>query len=311
MGQAELNSTGEPLSGPCPLCGHTEYGDWRFGLLRCRKCEFIVAESVWRMAANEQLNEGSFGDAYEPVRSFWVRMFEAWNNRRTMSRLPGAGGELLEIGVGSGSFLAYARARGYSPMGCDLSSAVCGKVERSTGIRIHCGHVGTLPEGQLFDVVVMNHVLEHVCDPVEFLKSVRSHLKPNGTLHLAVPNAGSWGACLPGWISYEPYHLLYFTPETVRLAVEKAGFEISRLATHESFSGWFLAVLHTMLGKSLSTRTTRDQVSVPGHSTRIVEHFYRLFMVAAGLVSLPLRRLQEYLERGDELILLAENPANV
>lgn len=299
------------MNGTCPLCGHAQFGVWRFGLLRCRKCELIVAESVWRAAANEQLNESSFGDSYEPVRSFWVGLFEAWNNRRTMGRLPAAGGDLLEIGVGSGSFLAYARARGYSPIGCDLSSAVCGKVERSTGMRIHCGHVGTLPEGQLFDVVVMNHVLEHVCDPVAFLKSVRSHMKPNGVLHLAVPNAASWEACLPGWISYEPYHLLYFSPKTVRLAVEKAGFGISQIATHESFSGWFLAVLRTMLGKPLSNVTPRDPAAPSGYSSRVVEHSYRLVMVAAGLVTLPLRRLQEYLGKGDELILLAENTTNV
>ena len=122
----------DDLSKTCPLCGGTAFADWRFRLLRCEQCDLVVAGSVWRPAANEQFNEASFGDNYEPVRSFWVRMFEDWNNRRTMSRLPdaiGTGGRLLEIGVGSGSFLAYAKSHGYSPLGCDLSAAICREVE--------------------------------------------------------------------------------------------------------------------------------------------------------------------------------------
>lgn len=298
------------MNGLCPLCGHTQFADWRFGLFRCQKCEIIVADAVWRQTANEKLNEIAFGDTYEPVRSFWVRMFEAFNNRRTMSRLPRVGGDLLEIGVGSGSFLTYAKDCGYSPLGCDLSAAACARVERGTGIPIHYGSVESVPEGQLFDVVVVNHVLEHVCDPVTFLKAVRSHLKSNGVLHLVVPNVEAWEARLSGWISYEPYHLLYFTPCTLRLAVEQAGFVVRHLRTHESFSGWMLAIFRTVLGKSRLSRVAHESRTRASESIHFVEHTYRLVMVAFGLVTLPLRRFQDMLESGDELVMLVGNRPN-
>lgn len=303
----------EHMAKACPMCGGTDFATWRFALLRCEKCELVVDEAVWRPAANEQMEEAFFGESYEPVRSFWVRLFEVMKNRRTMRRLRGyaeLAGDLLEIGVGSGSFLAYAQARGFVPLGCDLSAAICGRVERNTGIRMHCGPLESLLDQQKFDVVVMNHVLEHVSDPQSLLKAAHARLKPDGVLHLAVPNVAAWEARLPGWNSYEPYHLLYFTPRTLRATAEEVGFEILEVTTHESFSGWFLALLRTLLKKGHSARVQqRGNTSAKG-STSILEHGYRLTMVAWGLATLPLRRLQEMLGKGDEVILLARNGNN-
>lgn len=303
----------EHMAKACPTCGGTDFSTWRFGLLCCAKCELVVDAAVWRPTANEQMEEAFFGESYEPVRSFWVRSFEALNNRRTMKRLrghAGLAGSLLEIGVGSGSFLAYAQARGFVPLGCDLSPAICRRVERNTGINIHCGPLESLPDQQRFDVVVMNHVLEHVSDPQSLLKAALAHLKPGGVLHLAVPNVAALEARLPGWTSYEPYHLLYFTPRTLRATAEEVGFEILEVTTHESFSGWFLAILRTLLKKDHSAQVQPGANTSAKGSTSILEHGYRLTMVAWGLATLPLRRLQEMLGKGDEVILLARNGNN-
>ena len=299
------------MSRICPLCGGSQFTDARFGLLRCVQCDLVVNEVVWESAANEKLNEVSFGDNYVPVRSFWVRMFENLNNRRTISCLHCAAdvtcGRLLEIGVGSGSFLTYAKAHGYSPCGCDLSAAICRRVEQSTGLSMHCGLLESMPDNQLFDVVVMNHVLEHVSDPVAFLNAVRVRLKPGGVLHLAVPNVGAWEAMLPGWNSYEPYHLLYFTQKTLRLVAEKSGFKIHHLTTHESFSGWFLAILRTLLKKDHLKPVQQSQRASIRQPTSFVEHAYRVVMITWGVITLPIRRIQELMGKGDEVILLARN----
>lgn len=309
MGEAGLNPL-ENMAKACPLCGGTDFAIWRFGLLRCEKCDLVVDEAVWHPAANEQMEEAFFGESYEPVRSFWVRLFEALNNRRTMKRLrcrTGLAGDLLEIGVGSGSLLAYAQACGFVPLGCDLSAAICRRVERNTGIRMHCGSLESLPDQQRFYVVVINHVLEHVSDPKSMLKAALARLKPGGVMHLAVPNVAAWEARLPGWNSYEPYHLLYFTPRTLRATVEEIGFEILEVNTHESFSGWFLAILRTLLKKDPSAQIQQGANTSAKRSTSIVEHAYRLVMVTWGVLSLPFRRFQELLGKGDEVILLARN----
>lgn len=306
-----MNSVGvHDMSKYCPLCSGQIFARWLFGLSICKRCDLVVADSIWQRAANEQLNEAFFGVNYEPFRSAWVRIFERLNNRRTMKRLraaTGVGVQLLEIGVGSGSFLEYAKTCGYSPLGCDLSPAICSRIEQRTGISMHCGYLESLSNQQLFDVVVMNHVLEHVSDPVALLKAVRSRLKRGGLLHLAVPNVGSWEARLPGWNSYEPYHLLYFTPQTLQLAAERAGFEIQRMTTHESFSGWFLAILCTLLTKDNVRQSQQKLRTSTKQSTSIVEHAYYFVMVTWGVFTFPFRLFQEFHGKADEIILLATN----
>jgi len=274
----------------------------------------MVAAAVWRPQANEELNDASFGDDYQPVSSFWVRGFEASNNRRRMrsiQQLAGvSGGELLEVGVGSGSFLAHAAAHGFSPRGCDLSPSICRRVERETGATVHCGPIASLPQDTRFDVIAMHHLLEHVSDPIALLEAARARLKPGGTLQLAVPNTGAWEARLRGWTSYEPYHLLYFTPVTLRRAVERAGFTVVQVKTHESFSGWMLTIARTMLGYPAQERRRR-----PGSAAikrrALTEHLYRVALVMAGLLTLPVRRVQAWLGHGDELIVVATTGARI
>jgi hypothetical protein len=169
---------------------------------------------------------------------------------------------------------------------------------------VHCGPIASLPQETCFDVIAMHHLLEHVSDPIALLQAARARLKPGGALQLAVPNTGAWEARWRGWTSYEPYHLLYFTPVTLRRAVEQAGFTVVQLKTHESFSGWMLTISRTMLGYSAQERGCGPGSAVIKRRAS-TEHLYRAALVTAGLLTLPVRRVQEWLGHGDELILVA------
>jgi len=295
------------INGVCPSCGRTAFDQFRMNLLECNTCGLVVDRAVWQQSVNETLEDEWFGEGYEPQRSPWVRVFERWNNARTYRRLASLelpGKSLLEIGVGSGSFLQYMRDLGFDVLGCDLSKAVCRMVGEKYGLATHHGSVSELPDTPQFDIVVMNHVLEHVADPVGVLREIRLRLKPGGALHIAVPNIASWDARLPGWTSFEPYHLLYFTPKTLHATVEQAGFIIEKTATHESFSGWFLAVLRTLLGTHRSKASDRT-TSREARERSPVEHAYRVAMVVSGILTLPLRVVQGLFGKGDEVVLIA------
>jgi len=252
-----------------------------------------------------------FDEDYDPQESPWVRFFEYWNNRRTLNRiisLSTTGSRLLEIGVGSGSFLAFAKSRGFQVTGCDLSGPICRLAERKFRLPVHHGGANTLPDEPVFDVVVMNHVLEHVPDPVGLLREVQRRMKPGGVLHVAVPNVDSWESMFPGWTGFEPYHLVYFHPATLRDTAERAGLLVTQVFTHESFSGWFLALLRTFMGikrleasRCISVRKRR--------ATSLAEHAYRTVMVFSGMITWPLRKLQASLGKGDEAVLIATTPS--
>jgi 2-polyprenyl-3-methyl-5-hydroxy-6-metoxy-1,4-benzoquinol methylase len=295
----------------CPLCASSHFADHHFGLLRCIGCGLIMDRRAFAPQLDRALNEEAFGDQYEPQRSFWVRWFETVKSRRYLANLRRAGvtqGRLLEIGVGSGSFLDAARKAGFEPMGCDLSRSLATRVTQRTGIPVHCGDLAALPR-HAFDIVCMHHVLEHVSDPVGFLQIARERLTPGGTLHVTVPNVSCWEAKFPGWNCYAYYHLTYFDATTLRRALESARFVVVRIGSHESFSAWFLTLVRTAAGirSSEAPSTLATNPSRKSHWRFFFEHPYRLAMVGSGLLIWPLRWLQERFGHGDELLAVARS----
>ncbi len=252
----------------------------------------MLSPLIWQRHINDEMEEEWFGESYVADDSVWVRLFESWNNRRTLRRLSSvklSGKRLLEIGVGSGSFLKAAQERGFDVAGCDLSVPICQQVESRHGIQMHCGPLDDLPENEMFDVVVLNHVLEHVEEPLAFLGEIEKRLTPGGIVHIAVPNIECSEAALSGWTSYEPYHLSYFSTATLDRAVSAVGLKVESMRTHESFSGWFLAVLRTVIGVNKKEGAiTRPAVmsfnAVIARSQRsnFIEHAYRVAMVLVG-----------------------------
>ena len=301
----------------CPICMCTDFTPREMGLWACNQCSIVFSPSIWQPQANEILEDEWFGENYRPVTSSWVRTFESLNNRRTLARLSRAkapGNRLLEVGVGSGSFLQAAQNNGLNVVGCDLSKAIVSRVNQEFGIEMQCASLSDIPGEGRFDIIVMNHVLEHVSDPVGFLRDAFRLLSPGGIIHLSVPNQASWEAKLPGWTSYEPYHLLYFNPIALRHVVTEASFSIEKEMTYEPFAGWFLAVLRTLLGinrngQILDSSNSKYR-SKNTHRPSLIEHAYRVAMVLSGIGLWPLRYLQARYGHGEEAICIARKDKN-
>lgn len=85
-----------------------------------------------------------------------------------------------------------------------------------------------------FDAVTLNHVIEHVPDPVKLLRECWRVLKPNGKLILVTPNIKSLGHRVFGknWRGLEvPRHLFIFSRQSLRTCAELAGVKIQELRT--------------------------------------------------------------------------------
>jgi SAM-dependent methyltransferase len=96
-------------------------------------------------------------------------------------------GRLLDVGCNLGDLLMVARERGWSPEGLEINSENACYLEQR-GFTMHRTYLEQAAiEDNRFDAVVINHVLEHVPEPNEFLRSVRRVLRPGGLLFVGVP----------------------------------------------------------------------------------------------------------------------------
>lgn len=135
-------------------------------------------------------------------------------------------GILIEIGAGVGLLVDEARRAGFDAIGYEPSKAACRAAKRAFGVTLIQMPFRTLRK-QKADVVVMNHVLEHIRDPHAIVSSVTSSLSPGGVFVVGVPNFGSvlarakkgrWQSLIPD------QHRWHFTLHTLDALVVPCGF---------------------------------------------------------------------------------------
>jgi SAM-dependent methyltransferase len=140
---------------------------------------------------------------------------------------------LLDFGCGGGYFLAHAANAGWSAKGFDVGDAAI-ETCRANNLTV-TNQISDL-EPASFDVIVLNHVFEHIEEPASLLRALRLLLMPQGKLIVVVPNVRSARARLSLPILSRkcgfderhrafPIHLWYFSPATLAKLLRTAGFE--------------------------------------------------------------------------------------
>ncbi|MEN8257634.1 MAG: class I SAM-dependent methyltransferase [Thermodesulfobacteriota bacterium] len=144
-------------------------------------------------------------------------------------------GKLLEVGCGSGDRLVWMRKAGWEVEGQEVDPKAAESARTAHGIKVHFGELEKLDlaEGS-YDVIIMNHVIEHVYDPVTLLTECRRLLKSAGELVVITPNIKSSGHKYFGlnWLGLDPpRHLCLFSPNILELFAQKVGFEHYQTST--------------------------------------------------------------------------------
>ncbi len=137
-------------------------------------------------------------------------------------------GRVLDVGCGSGNWLAFMQDLGWKGIGCDFDpSAVQAAAQRGLDVRLGPIETQNFSDAE-FDAVTLNHVIEHLPNPLETLRECLRVLKPGGSLFVATPNANSLSHTVFGkdWRGLElPRHLFVFTPNALSSLLLKAGFD--------------------------------------------------------------------------------------
>jgi SAM-dependent methyltransferase len=152
------------------------------------------------------------------------------NERRAdlLTSILGATGSLLDVGCGTGDFMAAMRDRGWTVLGVD-PIAESGEIARSRGLDVRTAMLADagVAQGE-WDVVSAFHVLEHVPDAAAFLRELAAWARPGGHVLVESPNWNSHLRRTAGdrYVHLRPLeHVVHLEPRTLRLAFERAGLE--------------------------------------------------------------------------------------
>lgn len=97
---------------------------------------------------------------------------------------------VLDVGYGDASFLILSKRLGHEVYGYEFDQQLNSKA-REYGIRIIDDPTQSTDYQEFFDYVSLNHVVEHVTDPYEFLQCLVMKTKTDGKIFLETPNVES------------------------------------------------------------------------------------------------------------------------
>jgi len=141
---------------------------------------------------------------------------------------------VLDYGCGAGQSLLELEKLGAEAYGLEADPNARQVVD-ALGLRIHIGTIDENPfPGVMFDLIVMNQVLEHIPRPDLLLVKLAKRLRPGGHIVLSVPNGDSFYCNRTGrdWINWHiPYHLHHFNPRSIRLFLRRSGWNVLTLRT--------------------------------------------------------------------------------
>jgi 2-polyprenyl-3-methyl-5-hydroxy-6-metoxy-1,4-benzoquinol methylase len=222
----------------CPICHSNNYKTYyerafnypHAAIVRCENCghlyslltkdvdtEALYNDEVYRVVENR-------GSAFDRILDWeYTRVIKKIN-----SLLPQKG-TLLDFGCGKGKFgwLAVKNRWLVKCVETSFSRSEYARTVYQLDVNTAFYNDGRIFEN-LFDVITMFHVLEHLPQPMELTGTLtRDNLKQEGLLVVEVPNFKSWQSSIAKekWIHLDvPRHINHFTEKRLRKMMEDMGF---------------------------------------------------------------------------------------
>ncbi len=229
----------------CPLCGSIndvplfQVKDYRlhttekvFALVRCLRCGTLYLNP----RPNEEELAKFYPEAFYAGSNLTSKLVSNFLNRlkfREIDKFKKAG-RILDVGCGDGGLLSTFKDRGWETYGVDTSEKACRLAAKTLGIKV-CN--STLKDcffpDSYFDVVLLNHVIEHMSRPNEELVEICRILRASGVVFIYTPNIASYQFEVTGdkWLHLDiPRHLIFYSPNNILVLLKKAGLEVIKIS---------------------------------------------------------------------------------
>jgi 2-polyprenyl-3-methyl-5-hydroxy-6-metoxy-1,4-benzoquinol methylase len=218
---------------PCDLCGGQDFRVWdthnRIDVIICTACGMGRAEvpDNYETAMEERYDEAYYKSmTYNRRWRFRVGRARRWIGYLGEIRRPP--GNLLDIGCSLGYYLHAARQLGWTAYGTDISPHAVEQTKSHGFEAFHSYHPDGFPDWlPPLDAVTAAQVVEHLQDPVGYLRALKQRMAPGGIIYVQLPNFQklmNQGPAVP-YVG-PPEHAQFFTMDAARRTLEKAGWEV-------------------------------------------------------------------------------------
>lgn len=282
----------------CLLCDEPGIDDRRFdaflalvppfGVLRCALCGLRwlsprpTVEEYERLYGYERYFEGVEAVEHYPTLAaerlpYFTRRIEFLETLLTQRNL-----RILDVGAATGEFVHAAASRGHQATGVEISEGAIRQAAKNYGIQLLDQDLDAHVPGQRYDVVHMNHVLEHMPNPLQTAATVNRLLRPGGIWVIEVPQQFEndldrlrrlSGFFKPRFNLYSLHHTYFFRPQHVLRLVHESGFNVIRSGTANAWRTplWPFTVknlvLRVLLGVADVTHSAGNIIEVYARKT--------------------------------------------
>lgn len=162
-------------------------------------------------------------------------------------------GKILEVGCSTGLMLSLFQKKGFDITGVEISKKAA-EIAKERGVKVFELPFEKIKFSEKYNLVIFNHTLEHLKDPLKALEKAKSILTPKGYILMDLPNFDSplakfwkkrWEHLLPD------EHLWHFTPKSFQVLFKKMDFkilEINRSSGIWDFGNPYKEVIQSLKG---------------------------------------------------------------
>ena len=298
----------------CVVCGspvtlpflsnlpEVEYGiGWKGTIMACPHCGLIQQVPMQTVAQALSWYPGEYIH-YNPsphgLKGFLMKIYMGRTIQLLKKLKVTKGQRLLDIGCGAGEKLAILRdSLGLDVTGIEPKPAAAHTARSMFGLTVTAGvfSPGDYPENS-FDLVRINHVIEHVPDPVNLLNGIYRVLKPGGLLigeteNIFCPSFSVFGRY---WaLLHLPYHLVLFSEKSLDQTFKRSQFQSVTIRSTGDAPAWSLSLQNVLRRKKSNDSRTSSRMR--GY-------------VVLTLLSVPLSFLETRLAQGPVLVFHSRKP---
>lgn len=252
----------------CPFCKSMQVDvlylvkDWYlniinnfFFVVQCKKCRLArldylpIQEDINKIYPKEYFSQPN-------VISHIVKFMFMKKEVMKWKKLLPAKSRVLEIGCGNGEILNYFYKIGkFDVVGIEQNVYICNFAKEKYGLEIINADVEEYDLGEKrYDLVLMQHVLEHLKDPIDVIKKIHRALKEGGYLVIWIPFFDSLEQKIFGryWAGFDaPRHLYFFSVDKITEILTEYGFSVKEVNYSAIPNLWIKSIRYFMKDKNI------------------------------------------------------------